>query len=63
MLTEKEKKELLKQLSEKQKTIYNLKKQLNKVNDQKEAWFKKKEKLSKKIGQLIRERRLSGTLK
>ncbi len=52
-ITEAEKKELYRQLAEKQKEISELRKNLNSINDQKEAAFEQREKYSKEISQHI----------
>ena len=48
-----EKKELLTNLNELNKEIYNLRDNLNKIDEEKEFWFDKKEKLRKEISRLV----------
>ena len=61
MLTEQEKKALLKKADECKKGIAQLKAQLNQINDQKENSFSKKDEISKHIAKLISEAKNSKT--
>ena len=54
MLSETDKKELLKKLNESKKEIADLKKSLNEINNQKESWFEKKNECTAQISDLIK---------
>ena len=50
-----DKKRLLEELQTKQRDVHQLKSQLNRLNAEKEGWFKKKEQVEQKIRILVQE--------
>ncbi len=59
MLSDTERKELFKKLNNGKNEISRLREELNNLNEQKEAWFRKKSEVGKKIADLIRQSKSS----